>query len=225
MMVEEKERLIRLDKIINSEECFDKLYTLVKDVELLLNRQFSSKSSTWFRSNYNNKLIELDLANINGQVRQKELISSFNYYYSKDLLCILQSNVKVDNENNWLSQIVRKHRKTFHPLRHLLLIQFLDISLDELFNEKIEVKPFGEGPWPCLNAGAEHYLKDMIHDVDITYDSKSKKPIGTFKCKCGFIYSRSGPDIDNMDRYKVGRVKKSGREKAFIKTNSKRVKS
>lgn len=98
-------------------------------------------------------------------------------------------------------------RKTFHPLRHLLLMQFLDLTLDKVFNDNIEYKPFGEAPWPCLNGGAEHYLQPVIDNLKITYDGKSKKTIGTFTCSCGFVYSRSGPDMNKEDRYKVGRIK------------------
>lgn len=208
--LDEEQTLIRLDKIINSEEYLKKLFILVKNVELLLNRQYNSRPSLWLWRNYNNKIIEFGFANVNGQVKQKELIRSFIDYYGEDLLYVLQSTVISDDESNWLSQIVRKHRKTFHPIRHLLLIQFLGITLDELFDEKIEVKPFGKGPWPCLNAGAEHYLQPVINDLKISYDSKSKKTIGIFTCSCGFIYSRRGPDVDKNDRYKIGRIKNFG---------------
>lgn len=205
--LEDKKALICLDKIINSKECFRKLFILVKNVELLLNRQYNNRPSLWFRGNYINKLIELGFANINGEVKQKQLISRFNEYYGEELLYILQSVVNPNNESNWLSQIVRKHRKTFHPLRHLLLMQFLDLTLDKVFNDNIEYKPFGEAPWPCLNGGAEHYLQPVIDNLKITYDGKSKKTIGTFTCSCGFVYSRSGPDMNKEDRYKVGRIK------------------
>lgn len=204
------EKQTALDEVINSKEYFNKLCILVENVELLLNRKYNNRPTLWFRENYTNRLIEIDLANINGRVRQKELVSSFTYYYGENLLYILQSTVESDNESNWLRQIVRKHRKTFHPLRHLLLIQFLGISLDELFNEDVKIKPFGEAPWPCLNAGAEHYLQSVIHNLKVSYDCKRKKTVGTFSCSCGFVYSRSGPDMDKNDRYKIGRIKNFG---------------
>lgn len=209
-ILEEKEMLLKFNKVMNLEEYFKKLSILVENVELLLNRQYNSRPSLWFWRNYNNKLIELGFANANGEVKQKKLINNFTDYYGEDLLYILQSVVNPNNESNWLSQIVRKHRKTFHPIRHLLLMQFLGITIDELFNENIENKPFGETPWPCLNGGAEHYLKPVVDDLKITYDSKSKKTIGTFTCSCGFVYSRSGPDVDKNDRYRIGRIKNFG---------------
>lgn len=208
--LKEKEMMFRLNKVMNSKEYLNKLCILNRNVELLLNRQYRNRPSLWFWSNYNNKLRELEFANVNGKVKQEKLISNFTEYYGEDLLYILQSVVNPNNESNWLSQIVRKHRKTFHPIRHLLLMQFLGIALDEVFNKNIKNEPFGEAPWPCLNAGAEHYLEPVVDDLKITYDSKSKKTIGTFTCTCGFVYSRSGPDVDKNDRYSIGRIKNFG---------------
>jgi transcriptional regulator with XRE-family HTH domain len=44
----------------------------------------------------------------------------------------------------------------------------------------------------------------------ITADSKTRKPVGTFACDCGYIYSRTGPDCSDADRYRKGRVKVFG---------------
>jgi len=89
-------------------------------------------------------------------------------------------------------------------------MQYLGLNLEELFKIKLKNKPFGDSPWPCLNGGAEHYLKPIVENLEMTYDCKSKKVIGTFTCSCGFIYSRVGPDVDKNDRYKIGRIKSFG---------------
>ncbi|MBU5437092.1 hypothetical protein KQI42_03665 [Tissierella sp. MSJ-40] len=72
------------------------------------------------------------------------------------------------------------------------------------------INPFGKSPWPCLNVAAEHYKKDVVENINITSDYKTRNPIGTFTCDCGFIYSRKGPDKDSKDRYKIGRIKEFG---------------
>lgn len=41
-------------------------------------------------------------------------------------------------------------------------------------------------------------------------DYKSKRPVATFTCSCGFVYSRMGPDKDSSDRYRIGRKKHFG---------------
>jgi hypothetical protein len=198
------------DKYTYSDNIIEKLYDVTKDIEVLINYKYPNKELGWFQEQYINSLIHIGYANINGRVNQRDLLRDFIDYYSPELLNILQSDVDINNESNWLSMITRKHRKSFHPIRHLLLIRFLGLSLEEFFHIVYVEKPFGEKPWPCLNVGAEHYLKSVVTDLKISYDSKSKKVIGTFTCDCGFVYKRSGPDVNNKDRYKIGRVEEFG---------------
>jgi len=193
-------------------ETFNVIYILAKNIEKTLNYKFSNMPMEWFKEQYTTKLINLGISNVNGRIRQNELVDSFIGYYGKEFLTSVQSIVSVEDESNWITMIVRKHRKTFHTIRHLLLIQYLGLDLKELFKIKQEYKPFGEAPWPCLNGGAEHYLKPVVEDLKISYDGKSKNTIGTFTCSCGFVYSRSGPDVDINDRYKFGRIKNFGSE-------------
>lgn len=182
---------------------------VVDNVDKLLNNRYSNKPPEWFFSQYIERLKLMGLANINGSVKQKELREQFLEFYGENLLTIVQSSI-TNNESCWLSMMVRKPRKTVHPIRHLLMIQFLGIMLEDLWNEENEYLPFGKSPFPCLNAGADHYLQPVITEVSIRYDSKIKRPVGTFSCSCGFVYARKGPDSSEDDRYKVGRVKEFG---------------
>lgn len=188
----------------------EELWILSKDAECLLNQRFPTKPMDWFYQQYITKLMGCGMANINGNVRQKELIDDFVSYYDDEFLDIVQSTVNGDNESNWLFMIIRKHRKTFHPIRHLLIIRYLGLTLGEVFYKELEYKPFGESPWPCLNAGADHYLQQVVKDLKVTYGADVKSPIGTFTCSCGFVYARRGPDTDDDDRYKIGRIKRFG---------------
>ncbi|WP_049753871.1 TnsD family Tn7-like transposition protein [Alkaliphilus oremlandii] len=89
--------------------------------------------------------------------------------------------------------------------------EFLEI-MESGIDKDNEYNPFGKSPWPCLNPVADHYKQDIIYNFKITSDYKTRKPVGTFTCDCGFIYSRKGPDTNYDDRYKVGRVKNFGYE-------------
>ncbi len=53
-------------------------------------------------------------------------------------------------------------------------------------------------------------MQDVIEDVELSIDYKAKRPVATFKCSCGFVYSRMGPDTDFQDRYRIGRKKQFG---------------
>ena len=99
------------------------------------------------------------------------------------------------------SECFRKTQKRIPPIQHLLILHFLGhdvrsiIQFDETINE-----PFGSGPWPCLNRVCVEYGQKVISRIAIhgTY----KHPIGNFECpKCGFVYSRRGPDRSPEDAW------------------------
>ena len=99
------------------------------------------------------------------------------------------------------------------------------LTIEELFNSRsitatadlpcgldnLEYKPFGRSPWLCLNAAADHYLKPVITDLKVSHCLENKKPLGTFTCSCGMIYSRSGEDKTEEDKLRIGRVITYGR--------------
>jgi hypothetical protein len=150
-------------------------------------------------------------ANINGKIDQQALAQQFQLFYGNEFLSIMQSKLYPESQSCWLKSITRKHRKIFHPTRHLLLIHFLGESIDTFYQySKKEYQPFGEGPYLCLNAAAVHYLKPVIPDVTVTICSDTRRPVGTFSCSCGFCYSRRGPDVNGESRYRIGRIKQYG---------------
>ena len=57
----------------------------------------------------------------------------------------------------------------------------------------MEYEPFGQGPWLCLNPIAEHYQQAVIYEMDVHIQPRTKLPVGTFRCSCGYIYTRKGP--------------------------------
>lgn len=193
-----------------SEEVIEKLTLIAEDAEYLLNNKFENKSREWFLEQYICKLKELGLANINDRINQKELLARFVDYYGDNLLKILQSDIDPSSSWNWLNDIVRRSNKTSHPIRHLLMARFLGLTIEDLFYKKLEYKPFGDGPWPCLNAAAEHYLESVVTDIKINYSTDTKYPMGTFTCSCGFVFVRKGPDLTQDSRNKLGRVKVYG---------------
>lgn len=191
-----------------SDNIMEKAINIAEDIEFLLNNKMKNKRSDWFRVQYLSKLKELGFANVNGKIKQKELLNSFLDFYEHGFLEKLQSDI--GNNNNWLSDMLWRKNRTSHPIRHLLFIRFLGISISDLFNKKIEYKPFGDKPWPCLNPVADHYLRPVITDIEIEYGAESKGPIGLFRCDCGYVYLRTGPDHEEKDRYKLTKVKNFG---------------
>ncbi|WP_410986576.1 TnsD family transposase [Bacillus cereus] len=151
------------------------------------------------------------LASVTGIVDQKKLANQFQRFYGTELLILLQSPVNYEDNSCWLKEVTRKLRKTIHPVRHLLLMHFLGETVESFKGlENKFFQPFGQAPFPCLNKASKHYSNFIIPNVEITAESKTGHIVGTFRCSCGFYYSRRGPDRISEDKYKIGRVKQFG---------------
>lgn len=105
---------------------------IVNNIEKLLNFKNPHHPLEWFYKHYKNQLIRKGYASEKGRVDYKRLRVDFVEFYGVELLEILQS--LVNSESGWLKQIFQKHRKGFHPIRHLLIMQFLGLTLEEVFN-------------------------------------------------------------------------------------------
>lgn len=95
---------------------------------------------------YKKLLSQKGFIHISGQVKQNELYEAFKRFYDKQLLELLESDIDNDYEYNWLRVITRNSKRTVHPIRHLLFINFLGVAIEEFFESNVvDFKPFGEG--------------------------------------------------------------------------------
>ncbi|MGC5325180.1 TnsD family transposase [Brevibacillus sp. SYSU BS000544] len=193
----------------------EKINVLADDLKRVLDNGITSYPSSWFRDRYVALLRKKGFVSPNGFVNQTMLHEYFNSYYGNALLEKVYATARYEEANNWLQSIVRKHRKVFHPVHHVLMIQFLAGSLNIFFSESTSFQstayqPFGVSPWLCLNKAADHYLNRVVNKIEITRCTDTKKPVATFACSCGFIYSRRGPDQTKDDQKKIGRIKVFG---------------
>ncbi|WP_324661012.1 TnsD family Tn7-like transposition protein, partial [Bacillus pacificus] len=163
------------------------------------------------RNKYINRLQHLHLATPTGQMRHVEFVSKFEQFYGESLLKQFGIYKFKNDKNYWLTKILRGNPRTVHPIYHILLIKFLGLTThDFFFNDEMEYEPFGQGPWLCLNPIAEHYQQAVIYEMDVHIQPRTKLPVGTFRCSCGYIYTRKGPDKSEKDKYRKTRVKDYG---------------
>ncbi|AWK50555.1 hypothetical protein DIC82_05670 [Clostridium beijerinckii] len=198
-----------------------KLITVARDIYFLLNNNEKYYIND-IKNKYNYLLYKRSLVNINGRVNQLELQKQFINFYGTEFIKKLESDIDENNEFNWLRCIVRKYKKTIHPLRHILFINFLCKNAKEFINQmKIEEESDIKRPWLCLNHCCVNYKKAVISDYKIKIDSKSKKIIGTFKCDyCGFTYSRCiTGDLEYRGRVKCYGIVWEGKLKELINSN------
>lgn len=180
------------------------------DIHVILNCTQSDINIDELIKKYKVMLIKKGLASITGITNWKKVNSGLLEFFPKDFLDVLESNIVVDNAFTWTKMLL-KRKILVHPIRHILFIEFLFGSVKNIINFKeIEYKPFGEAPWPCLNPVASHYKNDVVTNLEISNQSTGDKPLGIFKCDCGYCYTRLGPDKNIDDRYVKRKVKSYG---------------
>ncbi|MBW4540404.1 MAG: TnsD family transposase [Myxacorys chilensis ATA2-1-KO14] len=186
------------------------LLKIAQDAAWLLKQTTSPPGLDVLSKRYRQLLAERGLATYSGRVRVSELLKEFCQFYPNDLLQSLQCEIDTESQHSWLLRLVRSPKGSQHPLHHLLLIQFLSYTAEASFQLPYQFKPFGKGPWLCLNQAAPHFHQPVIQDCEITYSQEHGKPIGTFHCSCGFIYCRTGPDKTQEDQFRITKVRDFG---------------
>jgi len=132
-------------------------------------------------------------------------------FYSDDFLESIHCSLT--RTDHWAQRLVRKEGRTQHPLYHLLLANFLGLTMQEFFELPATRLPFGVGPWLCLNAAHQHYGEALITSYETSITQRNgRTPRGTFRCDCGFAYSRIGPDKNEAERYRLHRYVTFGDE-------------
>lgn len=160
--------------------------------------------SSALRECYLAALARRGFATFSGRLHLEKLRSAFSDFYSTDLLERL--GIPADDDG-WLLRLLRKPRVAAHTLHHLLVQTFLQIDREDLGKA---VRPFGTGPWPCLNRVSTHYGEHLVTDLHVSYTCNARKPIGTFSCSCGFTYRRVGPDRLPEDALRLDRMASYG---------------
>ena len=184
------------------------LLQIARDVAWLLNQKDLTSGFGPLYERYCAILFDQGLISYSGYLHTSELLQKFRVYYPPDLLKLLHCELNEHISEKWLPRLINDKQVVQHPLHHLLLMYLLGYTAEAFFALPAERKPFGEGPWPCLNAASDHYKQLRIRKCTIEYIFRTV-PTGTFTCDCGFVYSRRGPDLSIDDRYR-GAVKSYG---------------
>lgn len=193
----------------------DLLLYLAESAEWLLSRENLCLPEGQLRERYYNLLLERGYAYYNGRIRNTKLFNDFIGYFTQPVLERLGC-MPFSAEKGWLAKLLEKNRSNIihHPLRNLLLLRFLETTAKDFFTDFTEYKPFGDGPYPCLNRASEHYGEMTISNcqvMDNTVKKQREKPLGIFVCECGYTYQRVGPDSSRKDRFTYSSIKEYGK--------------
>lgn len=191
------------------------LIKLATNAKWLLSQNHISIENSVIRDRYYNQLLKKELAYCNDRIRTEKLCKEFQDFYSPLIFEILGcSNNSV--RRGWIFRIVSKSKADIlhHPIRHLLIMNFLGFSAEEFFTSFVDFKPFVDGPYPCLNRASNHFGEMKIQQCEVfdylTKGERRGKPIAIFECDCGFAYQRVGPDKSEDDRFRYDSVRQHG---------------
>ncbi|MEG6612509.1 TnsD family transposase [Pseudoclostridium thermosuccinogenes] len=169
-------------------DTIEKFILIAQDAKALLENQYPNKPFNWFAKQYLERFKELGYANVNGKVYWHQVTMDFIDFYGLEFLNAVCSNVEDKEQGRWLKEVTHSDAKAVYPVRHLMLARFLGIEIEELFIKELSYRPFGEGPWVCLNPAADHFLEPVVENLLIKYRRRNKNVNGFFSCSCGFEY-------------------------------------
>jgi len=134
--IEQMEREQQCSLFFDTNDILEKSIILGKDVQYFMNNVVKHKELNYFREIYLDKLIKLGLAN-RKSIFQDIILLQFKLYWGEDFLNSINCNFDIKKASNWVTTITRKHRKGFHPIQHILVINFLGLDVKEVFDDKI----------------------------------------------------------------------------------------
>jgi Tn7-like transposition protein D/TniQ len=188
--------------------------SIARNAAWLLSQRELLLGSRVLRDRYYNLLLKRGYAYYNGRIRTTELLNEFIQFYSNEFLSSIHCPIN-SGGHSWVIRLLLKDKVNVvqPPLRHLLLLIFLEHTAEQIFTSISEYKPFGDGPWSCLNHAAHHFQQSIVTKCRITdclIKKKHGRPMGTFTCKCGLVYHRIGPDHSTEDRFCTSSIQSYG---------------
>jgi hypothetical protein len=187
------------------------LLDLASDIRWLLSQSGLALDFTCLQECFLKALADKGLASPGGTIHSGKLLEIFKKLYPLELLRSLGCGFDAMNAYNWLPFIIKdlKRERGQAPLKFLLLIHAAGHTAESFFNITIspttptDIVSFGLGPFPCLNPVCKHYREPVIRDCIIkSAHPPAKWLVGTFRCECGFGYSRRAIENPEEHQYK-----------------------
>lgn len=184
---------------------------LARDTEWLLQHPSMHIEHTHARELFIQALIDRGYALYSGRVFGGRLKRAMLRQFGGDLLRDSGCEIRL-SEYGWVENLLRRRSRVQHPLRYLIVSQFLSITASGLLASARKEPPFGKPPWPCLNRASHHFGTLAITKCDVKLSWNSHRLIARFPCLgCGMVYERTGPDNHVDDRLRRTKIPVYGR--------------
>ena len=149
-----------------------------KSAEILVNPPVPRSLQQW-GDFYHSELVERGFGKGKSSLNQESLQEAFVSHF-EPIISLLPSA----DPNLWLPAITRKHRKSFSPLRHILLQLLLDVTprRESVYFSSCDLLP-------CRNPLATHCGQPAM--TKSGSHKQGGKTIEVFRCTCGYAFSQS----------------------------------
>jgi len=156
-----------------SEKVNERYHKLLIKIAKIIKELFENPvdSDIDFRAKYYTLLNDKGLLKGRLKVDNPALVNDFKLFYDNQFLSLHHS--KITEYNCWLIDIVRKHRKSFHPIRHILMIIYLCGDLGDFLATQPYLFDTPEKP-PNSFSHNEEYYKESWLNLQKKYPDKSK---------------------------------------------------
>ncbi len=175
-------------------ELHETMQMIAKSAGYLLsnNLSFADKETVTLR--YKQLLYQKGLLTDTGGVLQAKYISELKSFYGDLILHYFESEINSNDEYTWPKVAVRNVKRTVHPLRHILLIHFLDKNIETFFDGirdgNIFVVKRKKEPRPRNDSLLEEYKCNIISIIRNNPKVSRTRLRSMFKKEYIYIYRR-----------------------------------
>jgi len=143
------------------------LLAIAQDAAWLLKQRGLAPGYQMLHQYHQHLFVVRGLASRTGQKHLTTLLALFRERYPDALLHQLGCPLDSDHPGRLIT-LFHGLQTWQHPLHHLLLMHLLDSRAEAFFQGAASCPPFGESPWPCLNAASDHYRQHVVEECQIT---------------------------------------------------------
>jgi len=117
------------------DEMAEKLIWIAEDIYEILNSPFKYQSLAKKKFLYMEQLIEKKIANMISMIHQKRLRKELIDFWGTEVLEMVQSPIEEDKECQWLNILTWEQENISLPIRHILLMRFLGIKINDFSSD------------------------------------------------------------------------------------------
>ena len=181
------------------------LLRIANSVQWLLGKNILRPGVYEINRGYRRLLARQGFISSKGWIRLDKLREKLAAYCSADLLKRFGCDLYDGGDGGWLGRLIREKEQATAPLRHLLVMSILGISVQEFFTSLLPEAETSENQplFPCLNVVCPQFRKNIINGFETKREKRA--PALMFGClECNHVSSRSADGLTIIRVVKFG---------------------